>query len=148
MTELTFKKCYSEHLRLIAEQEVDRENKLMSLVPEYADALTSHFSLSAWRGSVCMGAAGIMPIHKHRGLAWALMSRHAGPHMLQITRKVKSGIDLTPFRRVEMTVDMGYDEGHRWARMLGFVSETPNGMKASGVMGNDEVMYARIKNKW
>jgi hypothetical protein len=45
--------------------------------------------------------------------------------------------------RLELTVRFDFDEGHRWAKMLGFKVETPV-MPFYGPEGEPHSMYVRI----
>lgn len=112
--------------------------------PGFRYMVEDHFAISAWAGAECVCAAGIVEIYRHRAVAWALMSENAGPYLRKITRKVQSALALHPAKRIEMLVNYEFDAGHRWAKMLGFEVEAPR-MRCSGVYGNDETMYVRIK---
>ncbi len=142
--DIEYRKCTIEHMRLIAPQEGDKYNQLMYVTPEYADILADNFSLSAWDGSKCIGAAGIIYINKFRSIAWALLGRDSGKHMLTLTRKVREIIHSHPSPRIEILVDYDFKEGHRWAKLMGFEVEAPR-MQKHGFFGNDETLYARIK---
>jgi len=89
--------------------------------------------------------AGIMMTGKDRAEAWALVSLHSGPAMLGITRKVKEHLDGLNIKRIEAVVKDGFEEGHRWMKMLGFKCETPDGMEAHHEDGGKNFLYARIK---
>lgn len=144
MLELTYLSCAVEHLALIKPQGDDYKDQAAFLNKGFHYMVKDHFAVSAWAGTTCVAAAGIVPIYNHRAMAWALMSRDAGPYMRQITRKVRSALDLSPYKRIEMLVDYEFKAGHQWAKMLGFKVEAPR-MIMSGVYGNDETMYVRIK---
>ncbi len=85
-----------------------------------------------------------MPLNFRRAIAWTLIGKDAGPHMRAITRKVKQMLDDAAPERTEMYVDCQFQNGHRWAKMLGFTLEAPC-MRKHGYLGNDEALYARIK---
>ena len=91
-----------------------------------------------------VACGGVMPIWDGRGYAWALMGRDSGPYMLHITRAVKRGLLIAPFRRVEMAVDATFAAGCRWAQLLGFVRETPEPLRAYLPNGRDAWLYARV----
>jgi hypothetical protein len=144
LTELTFLPCAIEHIALIDPQGSDIMGKEHFLKPGFNYMVDDHFAISAWKGSTCLCAAGIVSLYKHRAIAWSVMSKHAGPYMRQLTRKVKEAIELHPATRIEMLVDFEFDAGHRWAEMLGFEVDAPR-MEMSGYYGNDETLYVRIK---
>lgn len=145
MAEIEYMSCRQEHIKYITPQKGDENNKLVYLNPEFRSLIEEHFSLSAWVNSKCIGAAGVITLYGHRAIAWALVSKDAGPHMLQLTRKVRGALDLHPAKRIEMTVIHGYSQGHRWARLLGFGEPEAPLMKKSGFFGDDEALYARVK---
>jgi RimJ/RimL family protein N-acetyltransferase len=52
-------------------------------------------------------------------------------------------LDNAPYRRIEATVDVGFKQGHRWIKMLGF--ELEGYMRAYRPDGADMLLYARVK---
>ena len=101
------------------------------------------WAFTALDDGVPIGSAGVIEIWNGRGYAWALLSRHAGRHMAAIHRATLRGLEALDFARIEMAVAAGFDEGCRWARMLGFECESfarkylPN--------GDDAHIFVRIK---
>ena len=92
------------------------------------------------------GCAGILPQWPGRAIAWALLTRElTARHFLRVHHKVLNvllGAHGRGARRIETTVDAGFDAGHRWARALGF---SPEGlMRSYSPEGRDHVLYARI----
>lgn len=144
MTEVIYRPCKIEHIRLIEPQEGSAMEKGAFLMPEYSHMVDNSFAISAWVGLRCIGAAGILPIYSGRSIAWAFMSKESGKYMRQITRKVRAALDMDPTPRIEMLVNADFADGHRWAKMLGFELEAER-MRKHGVNGNDESLYARIK---
>ncbi|RTL04991.1 hypothetical protein EKK58_09295 [Candidatus Dependentiae bacterium] len=144
MTELVYRKCTAEHIKLIVPQYGMEAEKMLYLSPEYADVLTENFALSAWAGVKCIAAAGIVHCNKHRAVGWTLIGRNAGPYMRQITKKVRNVLDGYAVARLEMTVRTDFHEGHRWAELLGFEMEAAR-MRKHGLNGEDETLYVRIK---
>lgn len=78
-----------------------------------------------------------------RAYAWALLAEDAGPHLLALTREIRSLISKTPFARIEMAVDADFPEARRWAVMLGFKLETPEPMAHYFTSGRAAYLYAR-----
>jgi hypothetical protein len=142
---LEYRPFRPEHLNYIQPQAVQRFQQLGMIEPAYAEFLAAGVSLSAWDGHRCVAAAGIAIIRPYRlALAWALLSRHAGPHMLSITRRCRQVIaqDRTP--RIEMSVNADFEQGRRWALAVGMRLETPVPLRKHGANGEDEVIYARV----
>lgn len=144
MTELTFLPCALEHLALIEPQDGNVMEKAYFLQPGFHYMIEDNFAISAWLGHKCIAAAGIVSIYPHRGTAWSLLGKGSGKHLAQLTRKVREAIDLSPHKRVEMLVNYEFERGHQWAKALGFEVDAPR-MVASGIYGNDETLYVRIK---
>ena len=144
MSRVTYKPCHPKHIFLIKPQEGDIKNKEYYMAPDFAELITNNIALSAWIGDKCIGAAGIIDIFPHKAIAWTLLGADAGPHMLELTRKIKNFFGMYDKGRIEMTVVSDFAPGHRWAKLLGFTCETPNGMKKNGVHGNDEHLYSRV----
>lgn len=86
--------------------------------------------------------AGTIQQWGSRHIAWAYLSLDTGPHMRWITRQVLRNLAGVK-GRIESTVRMDFEAGHRWAKLLGFHVETPC-MKAYGPHGEDFVGYVRI----
>lgn len=135
----------AEHLRYLTPQAEQRLDHAIALTTEYASEMERNFALSAWNGSVCVGAAGCVPIYAHRAVAWALLSKDAGPHMLAIAKKVRFVMAALPYRRIEIAVHDSFEQGHRFAKLIGMQLETPVPLKAHGANGEDEMLYAMVK---
>lgn len=100
----------------------------------------------AWTGEhegVILGIAGLLPQWENRALAWTLISDEAGPHFRCIHKAVKRMLDVSEFRRIEATVDVGFDAGQRWMNLLGFEHEGL--MRAYRPDGADMHLYARVR---
>lgn len=53
-----------------------------------------------------------------RWVLWALLSKHAGPHMLAITRVVKRALAMTAGDKIAW-IDPNFANAKRWARIVG-----------------------------
>lgn len=74
-----------------------------------------------------------------RHMAWAYLGKVTARHMLAATREAYKCVRRVA-GRVEMTVRSDFEPGHRWAKMLGFVVETPR-LVRYGPVGEDHVGY-------
>jgi len=146
MTDVTFTPFRAGHLGYLVPQAGQRRDHAVLLGSGAAELLESPLALTAWHRSACLGMAGLLPVHPHRAVAWMLLSELAGPHMLTISRKVKRVAALSPWRRIEVTVDATFVEGQRFARLLGAKLETPEPMRAYGTDGEDQYMYALVRD--
>jgi len=90
-----------------------------------------------------VGIAGLSPQWENRAIIWSLLSEESGAHFVHITKVALRLLEDCPFRRVEATVDVGFEQGHRWIKMLGF--ELEGYMKAYRPDGADMILYARVK---
>jgi hypothetical protein len=90
-----------------------------------------------------MAIGGIEPIWTGRAMAFIFISRNAGPHFRSVHKVVRSFLDNAPFRRIEASVDVGFAEGARWMKMLGF--ELEGYMRAYRPDGSDMLLYAKVK---
>ena len=78
-------------------------------------------------------------------MAWAYISNAAAKErFLSVHRAVSRFLDMCYLQRIEMTVDCEFEEGHRWARMLGFNMEAER-MVAYRPDGGDCSLYARVR---
>lgn len=145
MTSVTYRPCKQGHLGLILPQPHDKALLPAYLSPAFKTVLENSFSMSAWAGLKPIGAAGVIPMHGECALAWAMLGAEAGPYLTQITRKVREVLDNMPYKRVEMRVIYDFEEGHRWARLLGFGEPEAPRMRKSGARGEDETLYARVR---
>jgi hypothetical protein len=103
----------------------------------------------AWavcEGLEVLGIGGVIadPGWPYRWVVWALLSKHVGPRLLQLTRLTRSRLDAMPFRRLELYVDAQFPPGCRWARQLGFKLETPEPMAAFLPNGNGAYLFGRV----
>jgi hypothetical protein len=121
------------------------KDKLAYMSSDMATVFNDNFCMSAWRDNRCIGAAGLVQLHPHYAMAWALLSARVGHRdLIAIVRKIRYVLDTTSYRRVEMRVRYDYEQGHQFARLLGFKVEADK-LKFAGYDGGDETLYARIK---
>ncbi len=108
--------------------------------PWYFDAIAAATSVTVITDRV-IAAGGIIPTATGSGMMWSALTPATGPHMLAITRAATRLMDASLLRRIEATVEVGFDKGCRWLDLLGFTLETPNGMKAFGIDGKSHYLY-------
>lgn len=88
---------------------------------------------------------GVIPQRSDYGVLWSFVACDAGPeHFREIHGLVKAFVNQLPYRRLELHVDVDFENGHRWARALGFRCESWR-MRAFLLNGGDAALYARIK---
>lgn len=141
---ITFTPFQPGHLRYVTPQKAQRSEHAALLASDTPDILGQHFALTGWDGVHCVGCAGLVRVYPHKALAWALLSKKAGKHMLHIARKVRHVIDASPYKRVELNVVADHRAGHRFAQLIG--AQRDSGvLRAHGAYGGDEVMYSIVK---
>lgn len=138
----TFK---SEHLLAMKFQ--DNQHHLAAYITEESAKTIEMAPGNAY--TICdddeiLAIAGVMDIGEGRGYAWSYLARDVGTRMVQVTRVVRRYLKIAPFRRIEMAVDCGFAEAHRWAKMLGFTLEAER-MRSYAVDGRDCALYAMVK---
>jgi hypothetical protein len=123
-------------------QSEQAEEALFAVSMPEAAAVAQHEAWTGWIGSDVVGCAGFIPTWSNRAMVWALIGTRCGPHMLAITRFVRAKMTERPETRIEATVLTGFARGERWATMLGFTCETPDGMKNYGPDGATYSLYS------
>lgn len=127
--------------------DIQKDQQYLIGFVDLEEDLTPHSELGWVKTGVFEGevmfVAGVFPHWENRFEAYLMMSQHAGRCMTSIHRYVKQFLDNFPSRRIETPVDVGFKEGHRWVKMLGF--EPEGYMKCYRHDGADMVLYARIK---
>lgn len=92
-----------------------------------------------------LGCAGILPLWNGRAQSWAFLGGGLDHQFVAIHRAVRRFLDTCGVRRIECTVDAGFEEGRRWAGMLGFRLETPEPMAGYREDGGACFLYARVR---
>jgi hypothetical protein len=134
-----------KHLKELSLQPAQAYMSPQIMKPDYGtsfvEAGPAYTGIADGRVVVC---AGVFEMWAGRGMAWALIADNIPHHFLSIHRAVRKFLVNCPIRRIEAYVDVGFEEAHQWADILGFTLETPQPMR--GFMGNrDMYMYALIK---
>ena len=93
---------------------------------------------------------GVIPLSDNRAQLWALVSstkdapKGSQKYRWTVFRIVRSALDNIRANRVESHVHQYHNEGHRLLNLLGFINETPNGMR--NFFGKEKgFLYARTK---
>lgn len=84
--------------------------------------------------------AGLLRVHDGRAVAWALLGNDIAPFLRGIHRATLRLFRLSGYRRIETTVERDFEQGHRWARLLGFEVEAEC-MAGFGEDGRDHTLY-------
>lgn len=133
----------TEHLWAIDAQP-SQEYVLRHVTPEQISSLEDNNAFTCMHDGKVLACFGWVEIHPTRASLWALISASSGKHFVAMTRIAKRLVQSLPHKRVEMDVDCGFEQGHRWARILGFTLDAPC-LRAYRMDGGDSAIYARIR---
>jgi RimJ/RimL family protein N-acetyltransferase len=111
---------------------------------DFTELANHGFAWTAEHDGQVIAIAGVLPQWENRATAWALIAKSAGEHFKAIHDAVVEFLDRAPFRRIDATVDVGFTQGHRWIKMLGF--ELEGYMRAYRPDGADMLLYARVRS--
>ena len=79
----------------------------------------------------------------NRSMGYAIMFGNSGAHMVAITRQAKRMIKECPSARIEMYVKVGFQQGTKWAQLLGFMPEAV--MRKFFPNGDDAILYSLVR---
>ena len=88
---------------------------------------------------MCGGLLGIAP---NMSILWALLSEEAGRHMLWLHRATVRFLDINPPKRIEASVEVGFPQGCRWLKLLGFKYEGKS--PGFGLNGETHLRFGRV----
>jgi RimJ/RimL family protein N-acetyltransferase len=132
------------HLQLLSLQEKQAHFQPLFAAPHYGDWLEKNGpAFSAVVDGEIIASLGITPQWENRAVAWGLIGKKARRHFVPLTKAIMRFLDLCEYRRIETPVDVGFEQGDRWAEMLGF--EREGTMRAFMPDGRDCHLYARVK---
>lgn len=137
-------KFKAQHWHDIDEQEATMHLRVFFTSEQIEKLEDTRYSYTAVSEGRVVACGGVFEYWPGRGEAWMEMAKTCKREFLEIHNAVKRFLDICPLTRIEMTVDSDFDEGHRWARSLGFEMEAER-MRKYGPDGKDYALYARIK---
>jgi hypothetical protein len=133
-----------DHLKILELQQAQAFMRPI-MDDDYAQWLAgTSTAFSGFDGDRLVGCAGVLPFWSGTELAWALLANTGLRAFIGAHRAVQAFLDDRPTRRIETMVDCGHLNGHRWARMLGFICEAPCMLNRSPD-GRDMALYARTR---
>lgn len=144
---ITYKSSEPFHLAAIRVQEGQKaELRYIHDNPDLARALVDQsLCLTGIVGGLPVAVAGFTPSGAVSYRAWAFFSPESGPYMLGIARKALVMMASLDCRRVDITVNAGFTEGERFARILGMRKETSEALRFHGVLGEHQNIYAKVR---
>ena len=86
---------------------------------------------------------GVVHYWAERGEAWALIDENAKPYFAAIHRAARKFFDECPITRIEASIPLNFEAGHRWIYLLGFDFECNR--RCFMPDGSTWSLYARVK---
>lgn len=130
-------KLARQHIECIRSEKIDREIalSLVSLPMQWAvvhedDVVAIFGAIEHWEGRV---------------MIWSIMGENSGRWMFQLTKIAVGFVSTLKGRRIEATVEAGFEAGYRWMRMLGFAREAR--LHKYLPDGGDVVMYVQLREE-
>lgn len=141
---ITLEKFKAKHF-----EDLKDEKSVMGLIPflseEHLNNLeNSQYAYAGIKNGRTLFCAGVAEYWTGRAESWAILRSSAGNEMLGITKIVKRFLEVCPIRRIEASIDVDFEQGHRWAKMLGFNLEAAC-LKSYFPDGKDCALYARVR---
>lgn len=96
-------------------------------------------------GDEIIGCGGILRVQEHVGEAWILIGKKFKKYAHRLVSEIKRQIAITGLVRVYSLIDLGFDRAERFIQWMGF--EYEGTMKKSGTSGQDQKIYARIRER-
>lgn len=110
------------------------------ITDDVLDTLMQWPAYAAVAGDRVLAICGVAQHHPGRAHGWALFAADLGVQMTAVVRAIRRFLRVCGYARVETTVVCDHREGHRLARLLGFVCECER-MTGFGEDGEDHAMY-------
>jgi len=140
---IEFQPDHLARLQVQEEQSLDISNAL-----DNAEAIKAA-SAGAWsavEGDAVLGCIGVFRTAENRMTAWGLLGRMGAINFFKVHQRVRNFLEAqqAPIR-IEATVFHGHAPAHQWMDKLGFVLETPEGMRGYMPDGGTCDLYAYVK---
>ncbi len=135
----------AEHLSRLTLQPA-QEHLRPYLTEENLKLMEGDDSYTMLEDGVPIFCGGVVELWQNRGVMWCYIGGVSRKGFIGIHNITKQYIDLFPQKRLEFYVDENFENGHRWARALGFHLEAPR-MEAFTISGSASSMYALIRDR-
>lgn len=136
-----------EHFDRMESVTMQPKPMMRHLVMVYAAQGPAYAGMTDEGRVICL--AGLRKLHPGVAEGWAIMAKDMPQYRRWLHRTVKTMLDehirFMGLRRVQISVEASFQAACRWAEHLGFVNETPNGMRRFGPNGEPHFMYARTQ---
>lgn len=109
-------------------------------VSPHMNTLVQENTKTIMLGDKPLACGGTLRMGLHRHMAWAFVADEAANHMPSVT-KLAAKLLKQVNGRIEATVDLEFNNGHRWIKALGFTPYAT--LEHFGPNGETHVGYAR-----
>ena len=138
------RKLKKEDLRALLLEEMNAKERDL-YTEEMMDTLEQEpFSVSIFYKNELMVCGGAMAYWFNRAQIWTLFSERSKNNFLPVFRGIKRFLDFLPFKRIELSIDYGFELGCRRAELLGFKLECQRAEKYLP-NGNDVTLYSLVR---
>lgn len=131
-----------EHLEQLERQKGMIYSKISNFNRRLIEESSTAYTVTA--SDRILMCAGIIPYWNNRAEGWAMFDHNLKSYFVTAHRAVVKFLDSTPCKRIECVVNRDFEQGHRWAKALGFKIEA-HLMKTYFEDGSDAVLYARVR---
>ncbi|MDP2619909.1 MAG: hypothetical protein Q8P46_06985 [Hyphomicrobiales bacterium] len=114
------------------------------LTPAVAASLEGPFAWTGVKNGAVLGCVGLQKKWLDHYVAWAVFSRRAGAHMLEVVRTVKGRLPFLPGGRIEAAAACDSPGDRKFLELLGFELEAAR-MRRYSPDGRDFALYALVK---
>jgi len=90
-----------------------------------------------------VACGGVTEVWPGRAQTWAILIKESGRYMTRITRAAKELFDRCSSARIEITVESNFEQGKRWAEILGFKEEAY--MRKYFPNGSDAIIFSKVR---
>jgi hypothetical protein len=133
----------ADHLKELVEQEAQEYLQAYITEDHIKEVEKSKFAFTAKSKGRVVACGGVAELWSGRGAAWAFLDSDCKKEFYAIHLAAKRLLGICPIKRIEATVDIGFKNGHRWVKSLGFILEAPI-LKAYMPNGGDSSLYVRL----
>lgn len=144
MSSLRIEKFKAEHLTELFKEEAAR-HFAKYITPQHAVGLEqANLSYTAFIDDRIVACGGAVEYWKNRGEAWIIFGKTSRDKFILLQRAAKKFIQMCPLKRLEASITIGFEAGHRWIKSLGFELEAPLA-KSYTQEGEDCALYSRVR---
>lgn len=130
------------HVKMIRLQDHQAQWQQEINAAQFNEVISNAWTVVDSGGDV-MFIGGVYTIWWNRLAAWSLISVYAGKHFKFIINHTIKNFEQFKGHRIECYVDPDFEQGHRFAKLLGFKCEAPL-MQKFHQNGTNASMYSKI----